>query len=328
MDLTALIKVELSRLKVRIPSIRKAEASTMLRFAGSLHHKSGRWVVQVEVGMASVADRLRSVIAEIYGHRSEIRGIDGGRAQTEGFVVSIEQGGEALAHQIGLLDSRGNPVRGLPPTLVNGSVPDLEGVWRGAFLAKGSITGPTRSPSLAVTCPSPETALAMVGVARRLGIEARTRETSGVERVFIRSDQDIAAMLRHMGALKGSDRWENQRIRVTRDGVARRSPDGLDNANQRRALQTAMVVGARVERALEILGDKTPEHLRYAGQLRLIHKEASLEELGRLADPPLSKDTIASRIRRLLATADRRAAELHIPNTEGPQLGLMPSQSD
>jgi hypothetical protein len=33
-------------------------------------------------------------------------------------------------------------------------------------------------------------------------------------------------------------------------------------------------------------------------------------------EPPLTKDAVAGRIRRLLATADKRAAELDIPNTE------------
>ena len=53
-----------------------------------------------------------------------------------------------------------------------------------------------------------------------------------------------------------------------------------------------------------------------AGRLRLEHKQASLEELGQLHVPPLTKDAVAGRIRRLLATADKRAAELGIPSTE------------
>ena len=71
-----------------------------------------------------------------------------------------------------------------------------------------------------------------------------------------------------------------------------------------------------MQRALEILGEEAPEHLKYAGELRLKHKDASLDELGRLSTPPMTKDAVAGRIRRLLATADKRAAELGIPDTE------------
>jgi DNA-binding transcriptional regulator WhiA len=59
-----------------------------------------------------------------------------------------------------------------------------------------------------------------------------------------------------------------------------------------------------------------PDHLRAAGLLRIENKQASLEELGQMHEPPLTKDAVAGRIRRLLATADKRAAELGIPNTE------------
>jgi DNA-binding protein WhiA len=71
-----------------------------------------------------------------------------------------------------------------------------------------------------------------------------------------------------------------------------------------------------VERALEILGDTVPDHLRMAGELRLAHRDASLDELGHHADPPLTKDAVAGRIRRLLAMADKRAQNEGIPGTE------------
>ena len=90
----------------------------------------------------------------------------------------------------------------------------------------------------------------------------------------------------------------------------------FDDANLRRSARAAVAAGARVARALEILGDETPEHLRMAGELRLEHRQASLEELGKLHDPPLTKDAIAGRIRRLLATADKAAAAAGIPGTE------------
>jgi DNA-binding protein WhiA len=67
---------------------------------------------------------------------------------------------------------------------------------------------------------------------------------------------------------------------------------------------------------MEILGAEIPEHLKEAGELRVNHGQASLEELGSLATPPMTKDAIAGRIRRLLAMADKRARELGVPDTE------------
>ena len=100
-------------------------------------------------------------------------------------------------------------------------------------------------------------------------------------------------------------------VRATANRLA-----NFDDANLRRSARAAVAAGARVERALEILADEVPDHLKMAGDLRLQHKQASLEELGALHEPALTKDAIAGRIRRLLAMADKRAEELGIPDTE------------
>jgi hypothetical protein len=111
--------------------------------------------------------------------------------------------------------------------------------------------------------------------------------------------------------------WEERRMRREVRATANRLAN-FDDANLRRSARAAVAAGARVSRALEILGEDAPEHLAAAGRLRLDHKQASLEELGTLADPPLTKDAIAGRIRRLLAMADRRAFELGVDGTDVP----------
>jgi DNA-binding protein WhiA len=199
--------------------------------------------------------------------------------------------------------------------VVAGAACDAESAWRGAFLAHGSLTEPGRSMSLEVTCPGPEAALALVGAARRLKIHAKAREVRGVDRVVIRDGDAISALLTRLGAHDSVLAWEERRMRREVRATANRLAN-FDDANLRRSARAAVAAGARVARALEILGDDAPEHLVNAGRLRLEHKQASLEELGQLADPPLTKDAIAGRIRRLLAMADKRAGDQGIPGTE------------
>jgi cell division protein WhiA len=121
--------------------------------------------------------------------------------------------------------------------------------------------------------------------------------------------------LTKLGAHESLLVWEERRMRREVRASANRLAN-FDDANLRRSARAAVAAGARVERALEILGDDVPDHLRAAGMLRIENKQASLEELGQMHQPPLTKDAVAGRIRRLLATADKRAAELGIPNTE------------
>ena len=316
MALTALVKDELSRLTIIKPCDRKAEVSAMLRFAGGLHIVGGRIVVEAELDTAAAARRLRKDIAEIYGQASDLVVLSsGGLRRSTRYVVRVIKDGEALARQTGLIDGRGRPVRGLPPQVVSGAVCDAEAAWRGAFLAHGSLTEPGRSSALEITCPGPEAALALVGAARRLGIPAKAREVRGVDRVVIRDGDAISAMLTRLGAHDAVLAWEERRMRREVRATANRLAN-FDDANLRRSARAAVAAGARVERALEILGEDVPDHLREAGELRLKHKQASLEELGQLADPVMTKDAVAGRIRRLLAMADKRAQDIGIPTTE------------
>ncbi len=316
MAMTARVKDELSRLPVTKTCCKKAEVSTMLRFAGGLHIIGGRIVIEAEVDTAHVARRLRAFMAEVYGSNSEmvVMGPGGLRKGTR-YVVRATSDGESLARQTGLIDHRGRPVRGLPPRIVGAAVCDAEAAWRGAFLAHGSITEPGRSSALEVTCPGPEAALALVGAGRRMGIQAKAREVRGVDRVVLRDGDAIGAMLTRLGAHEAVLAWEERRMRREVRATANRLAN-FDDANLRRSARAAVAAGARVERALEILGDDAPEHLRVAGLLRVKHKQASLEELGQLAEPPMTKDAVAGRIRRLLAMADKRAEELGVEGTE------------
>ena len=316
MAMTAEVKDELSRLVITQVSCRRAEVSALLRFAGGLHIVAGRVVVEAEVDLGSIARRLRREIFDLYGYSSDVHVLSaGGLRKSSRYVVRVAKDGEALARQTGLLDMRGQPVRGLPAQVVGGTVGDAEAAWRGAFLAQGSLTEPGRSSALEISCPGPEAALALVGAARRLGVAAKAREVRGTDRVVVRDGEAIGALLTRMGAQDTRLVWEERRMRREVRATANRLAN-FDDANLRRSARAAVAAAARVERALLILGEDVPDHLAAAGALRVQHRQASLEELGQLADPPMTKDAVAGRIRRLLSMADRKAKDTGIPDTE------------
>lgn len=316
MAMTSSVKDELSRIPIARMSARKSEVATMLRFAGALHLIGGHIVIEAELDTGAAARRLRKEIAEIFGHGSEVQMVAGGGLRKGSrYLVRVARDGEGLARRAGLIDLRGRPVRGLPHHVVAGGIADAEAAWRGAFLAHGSLTEPGRACALEITCPSTESALALVGVGRRLGVSSKAREVRGADRVVIRDGDMISALLTRLGAHESVMAWEERRMRREVRATANRLAN-FDDANLRRSARAAVAAGARVQRALEILKDDAPDHLLEAGRLRLEHNQASLEELGALSDPVMTKDAVAGRIRRLLAMADKKASELGVPDTE------------
>ena len=282
---------------------------------------SGKIVVEAEFDTGSAARRLRTNLAEIFGQQADFAVVHkGGLRKGTRYMVRVVSGGEQLARQAGLVDGSGRPVRACHHTWsLPGSAtrrPPGGGLPRPWFLDRTR-----RSSALEITCPGPESALALVGAARRMGIPAKSREVRGVERVVIRDGDAISQMLARMGAHASVLVWEERRTRREVRATANRLAN-FDDANLRRSARAAVAASQRVERALEILGDDVPDHLAAAGRLRMEHRQSSLEELRALANPPMTKDAIAGRIRRLLGLADRRARELGIPDTE---VGLAPT---
>ena len=231
-----------------------------------------------EFDAGNVARRIRNEVAEVFGRPSEVSVLaPGGLRKNSRYIVRVAKGGDDLARQTGLIDMHGRPVRGLPPQIVSAGVCCATAAWRGAFLAHGSLTEPGRSSALEVTCPGPEAALALVGSARRMGVATKAREVRGIDRVVIRDGEAIGALLTRIGAHSSVLAWEERRMRREVRATANRLAN-FDDANLRRSIRAAVAAGARVERAMELLPDDSPDHLLSAGRLRLEHRQASLEE--------------------------------------------------
>ncbi len=316
LSLTGDMKDELVRRRIEQPSQIAAEAAALLRFAGGLHLVGGRILVEAEVDSLLIAHRLRTYLQLLYGSESSIVVVSGGALKRgKRYVLRVVKDADQLARQAGLIDGRGRPVRGLPPQIVGAGIEEGMAAWRGAFLARGSLLEPGRSATLEITAPGPEAALALVGCARRIDVASKARQVRGSDRVVIRESDSIGRMIESLGAPKTFALWQARREKREARGSANRLAN-FDDANLRRSARAAVTASARVGRAFEILGDDVPDHLHQAGELRVKHKQASLEELGQQVDPPLTKDAIAGRIRRLLAMADKAAADRGIPGTE------------
>jgi len=315
--MTAALTDELSRLPLTNACCRRAETITLLRFAGAVHQEPARCSIEVDLDTTLVARRLGIAIRALYGYPTQLHMLP-----TPGYPaaprhrlrMTRQVDAVALARRTGLADPRGRLTRGLPAPIVAGGVCDAAAIWRGAFLAAGTLTEPHRFPALDITCPSLETAMALTGAARRLGITTKTKHLRGVDLVTVRDPDAITALLTHIGAPDTAAGWARERTHHQEHTPSPRLP-GFDDANHTRATHAAAAAATRAERALDILGDQVPDNLTAVAALRITHREVSLEALRQMMNPPMTKDAVAGRIRRLLALADRHARHTGIPDT-------------
>ena len=306
--LTGVVCDELGRFPVARRCCRRAEIATVLRLSAAVGRRDGRLVVVADLDEVVAARRLHTLITAAFGYPVRLAARPGlGPGQPGRQRVSVgEADGAELARRVGLLDGHGRQVRGLPAAVIGGPACDAAAVWRGAVLTGGRLAWPGDRVPLQVNCPDQVVALALVGAARRLGVSARSGEAHGRWRVAVPDDVQVVALLGRIGAAAGARAWQHSAPPPS----ARRPPSavGFDGANQQRAAAAGLTAAARVNAALAVLGADAPAHLLDTGRLRLAHPQATLEQLGARADPPMSKDAVAGRIRRLLALADARAA--------------------
>ena len=284
---------------------KKVQAATMLRFAGSMAVVQRHIIIQCKFDNFQTARWLRDTIVNVFGHEAELAKISdkGSNSLKEHYILRILKSGGALALESGLIDSDKRPVPGLPNCINPADAEQAKAAVRGAFLAAGSLSEPGKASRLDILCPSHEAAKMLAALSKRLNITAKIRLEDGRE-CFVLTDPDsIERMLILLGAENTAREWSGTRITdpTQRSKVSRMM--NFDDANMRRSAKAAIEAGEKVLHAFEILGEDIPANLRAAGELRLAHREASLEELGRMANPPLSKDAIAGRIRRLFQLA-------------------------
>lgn len=318
MALTAKVKDELLRTTGGGLDVRAAEAAALIRFGGELQATERGVAIVAEFEEEAVARRLAGTLTDLCAVDASVELLSPSSGSRDSrYAVRVDEGAADVIRRLKLVTASGHPVVGMPRQVISGPMAGVEAAWRGAFLARGRLTEPGRTATLEVACPGQEAALALVGLARRMGLTAKTRETRGVERVMLRDGEAIGILLSRIGAPATRIEWDTKRESRAVKAKSNSRLATFDDANTRRSAQAAAAAAARVERAMEILGDDVPEHLAEAGFLRVEHRHASLEELGRLADPQMTKDAVAGRIRRLLSLADKRAAELGVEDTHG-----------
>lgn len=174
---------------------------------------------------------------------------------------------------------------------------------RGAFLQAGTVNDPARSYHFEITCPNEEEAIRLMALMERCGVEPKETDRKGSPVIYIKESDRIRDLLTMMGAPVSMMDFENARILKGISGnVNRRVNCETSNINKAVAAGIRQV---RAIRALEEAGelDRLSDSLYDMAQVRLANPDATLEELGQMMNPPVSKSAVNHRLRKLCALA-------------------------
>ncbi len=176
---------------------------------------------------------------------------------------------------------------------------------RGSFLGAGSVSSPEGDYHLELTSRHASNAYFLLKAMERYDLKARINKRKGRYVIYLKGSEDIVTFLNVIGAHKKLLEFENVRIiKELRNRVNRGV--NCETANLNKIVNTGVRQMEAILTIDRIMGiEKLKVSLREVARLRREFPSSSLQELGDMMDPPLSKSAINHRLRKLEEIADK-----------------------
>ena len=176
---------------------------------------------------------------------------------------------------------------------------------RGAYLAAGSMSDPSRSYHLEFVCPTEEIASIVRDQLIACELDGKVTKRRDNYVTYIKEGEDITTFLSLTGAGVAMMNMENTRILKEIGNQVNRQVN-CEAANMQKSINTGARQKADIEYIAEHMGlSALPEQLRVAAEMRLEYpEETTLKELAEMMNPPLTKSGLNHRLQKLSRIAE------------------------
>jgi hypothetical protein len=302
------VKGEVARQTEVRPCCLKAELAAYARTLGSMKIGNGGATLLFTNENPAVARRIFKLARQLGWQANIMVRLCARPRRRHLFVVqaALRQQDLFLLQELGLADRKGRLKERLDTRLLDRNC-CRRAYLKGCFLGGGFLNQPGHGYRLEFAFDSNEAAEELKEILAQFGLNPSRRQRKENCLVYLKDADRVGEFLRLIGATLGVLAFENGRI----------MKDMRNQVNRLVNCETANV-GKTVDaglRQVEIIGqiqrrtglELLPSQLRDLALLRLSHPEASLQELGRLLDPPLGKSGVNHRFRQLRLIAEQVA---------------------
>ena len=311
-------RLELAHTRVERECCMRAEIAGMLLSGGNLLLTGGGGVaLTLSCELAAIARHIYLLIKDSFGERCEI--VVSRRAYPKvRNVYTLTLRGPAAervlvecgaVHRSCLFALRG----GLPERLL-GRQCCQRAFMRGAFLGCGSVADPASKYHLEFAAGRESFANAFANFLQKCELNAKVVNRKNVFVVYLKESEQIISLLGMMGAHEALLRMESARVVKAVRNRANRAAN-CDNANMDKAINASIRQVETIEWLEANMGlERLTPALEQVARARLENRNATLEELGAMIEPPLGKSAVNHRLRRI----EELAAKLRARQEESP----------
>lgn len=289
MSFSGNIKEELSTHYAKARHCGLAELSAIVHMCGEFYEsQEGLWGLKLHTENIAVARKCFTLIEKTFNIRTDIAVRRNLTKDSSSYFIHA-RGNELLAAR-------------------NASVQAMcckRAYIRGAFIAAGSMSDPSKSYHFEIVCNTQEKAFHLRDMMNSFDMDAKIVPRKRTFIVYLKEGSQIVDILNVMEAHIALLQLENVRIlKEMRNSVNRKV--NCETANINKTVSAAVRQMEDISYIKETIGfDKLPEGLKDVALTRLEYPEATLKELGGLLQTPVGKSGVNHRLRKLSEMADK-----------------------
>ncbi len=286
-------KKTLAQIKNSSPCCDRAELFGMLLFSGSITSE----YIRINSESVFVAEKFCNLLKNLFGFLGEV-GKDG-----KYYTVLCKEKGIVAKCLYSLRLSENNIMFRITEEVVKADC-CKRAFLRGAFLGGGIVIDPNKNYNMEFLTRYELLTADFLNFLKDLDFELKKvyRKSSWV--VYTKVSDTICDILSYLGSSASYMEYLNIKIEREVRNDFTRTANG-ETANMDKVLTASAKQIAAINKIEETIGlDGIAEELAEIARLRLKNRDLSLDALGAISDPPLSKSGVNHRIKRIMKIAE------------------------
>ncbi|RKN75092.1 DNA-binding protein WhiA [Paenibacillus ginsengarvi] len=284
----------------------QAELAALIRMNGAVQLTNQRIVLDISTENAAIARRIYMLIKKNYDLHTELLVRKKMRLKKNNvYIVRVPNKVQEVLQSLHIVSEGFQFTPGIDKRIVKSNC-CRRAYLRGAFMAGGSVNNPEGSSyHLEIASMYEEHCHALCGLANRFQLNARCIERKKGYVLYMKEGEKIIQFLNLIGAHQALLRFEDVRIMKDMRNSVNRIVN-CETANLNKTIGAAVRQIDNIRYLQKEVGlDQLPEKLREVAEIRLLHPDMNLKEVGELLKGGVSKSGVNHRLRKLDDLAEK-----------------------
>ncbi|HHT66428.1 MAG TPA: DNA-binding protein WhiA [Clostridiales bacterium] len=306
MSFSSRAKNEICRIDLRRSCCKLAELAALIHTSGIIQLAGKRRVgLMVSTENASIARRIFMLVKDLYQISPEVLVRRNRRLRKNNsyiLLITPSEGSHKILKDTCILtqdeEDKINMNLEINQQLIRKKC-CKKAYLRGAFLGGGSVSDPEKAYHLEFIANTKKYGESLCWLIREFDLHAKLIARKKAYVVYLKEGEHIVTLLSLIGAHSALLNFEN--IRIYKD--MRNNINRIVNCETANLSKTINASVRQIE-SIEYIRDRIgfsnlPDSLKEVAELRLLHRDASLRELGEMLTPKVGKSGINHRLRKL-----------------------------